>query len=65
MNRDAELVLEASSHPKTYDTQGPPAACDSPSSVPSGRNRENSVPLRVTQQDQNKIPTKAPFDQVN
>ena len=31
----------------SFDTQGPPTACDSPSSVASGRNRENSVPLRV------------------
>ena len=29
------------------DTQGPPTGCDSPSSVASGRNRENSVPLHV------------------
>jgi hypothetical protein len=28
-------------------TQGPPIGCDSPSSVASGRNRENSVPLHV------------------
>src|SRR5262249_20096474 len=28
----------------SFDTQGPPTGCDSPSSVASGRNRENSVP---------------------
>jgi hypothetical protein len=26
---------------------GPPTDCDSPSSVASGRNRENSAPLRA------------------
>jgi hypothetical protein len=26
---------------------GPPTGCDSPSSVASGRNRENSAPLRA------------------
>jgi hypothetical protein len=30
------------------DTLGPPTGGDSPWSVASGRNRENSVPLRVT-----------------
>jgi hypothetical protein len=41
-----------SRNPNTKDTQGPPTACDSPSSVASGRNRENSVPLRVLHPDQ-------------
>jgi hypothetical protein len=36
----------------SFDTQGPPTGCDSPSSVASGRNRENSVPLRVAHLDQ-------------
>jgi len=34
-----------------FDTQGPPTGCDSPSSVASGRNRENSVPPRVMHLD--------------
>jgi len=33
------------------DTQGPATGCDSPSSVASGRNRENSAPLRVLHLD--------------
>lgn len=37
---------------ETNDTQGSTTACDSPSSVVSGRNRENSVPLHVAHLDQ-------------
>jgi len=33
-------------------TQGPPTGCDSPSSVASGRNRENSVAPRVARNHQ-------------
>jgi len=36
----------------TNNTQGPPTVCDSPSSVASGRNRENSAPPRVAHLDQ-------------
>src|SRR5713101_3059404 len=44
-NRDDEH-LGARIHEvlNTNDTQDPPTGCDSPSSVASGRNRENSVP---------------------
>ena len=37
---------------RCLDTQGSPTACDSPSSVANGRNRENSAPLRVPHLDQ-------------
>jgi len=36
----------------TNNTQGPPTVCDSPSSVASGRNRENSAPPRFAHLDQ-------------
>src|SRR5260370_696314 len=52
-NRDDEhLGARIHEVPNTNDTQGPPTSCDSPSSVASGRNRENSVPLRVPHLDQ-------------
>src|SRR6266478_9818026 len=52
-NRDDEhLGARIHEVPNTNDTQGPPTGCDSPSSVASGRNRENSVPLRVPHLDQ-------------
>ena len=41
-----------SRNPNTNDAQGPPTACDSPSSVASERNRENSAPLRVLHPEQ-------------
>ena len=44
---------------KTNDTQGPPTDCDSPSSVASGRNRENSAPLRVPHLDQAQCPNES------
>src|SRR5215831_11843061 len=44
----------------SFDTQGPPTGCDSPSSVASGRNRENSAPLRVPHLDQTLAPTNWP-----
>src|SRR5215467_1678125 len=45
--KDERLGRAHSRTSQTNDTQGPPTACDSPSPVASGRNRENSVPPRV------------------
>jgi hypothetical protein len=47
--------------PNTNDTQGPPTGCDSPSSVASGRNRENSAPPRVPHLDRILGPNESAF----